>query len=47
MLMAGPAGQQAIECAKAAGIFVIKEAFADRAYESDGRLRSVNCPGPC
>ena len=45
MLMAGPAGQQAIECAKAAGIFVIKEAFADRAYESDGRLRSRDLPG--
>ena len=45
MLMAGPAGQQAIECAKAAGIFVIKEAFADRAYESDGRLRSRELPG--
>lgn len=45
MLMAGPAGAAAVECAHAAGIHVILEAFADRAYESDGRLRSRELPG--
>lgn len=45
MLMAGPAGDAASQCASQVGIHVIREAFADRAYEADGRLRSRHLPG--
>lgn len=45
MLMAGPAGRAAVQCAERAGLYVIREAFADRAYEPDGRLRARSLPG--
>lgn len=45
MLMAGPAGAQAVQAAQGEGVHVIREAFADRAYEPDGRLRSRQLAG--
>ncbi len=44
MLMAGPAGSVARECAESHGFFVIAEAFADRAYDPSGQLRARHLP---
>ncbi len=39
------AGSVAVAAARAAGLAVAEEAFADRAYEADGSLRSRALPG--
>lgn len=43
--LVGLAGSALVEAGRAAGIPVLAEAFADRAYEPDGRLRSRSLPG--
>src|SRR3954452_14600078 len=43
--LVGLAGSPALDAARAAGLPVAAEAFADRAYESDGSLRSRRLPG--
>lgn len=45
MLLAGPAGAKARAVADQEGLHVIREAFVDRAYEADGRLRSRQLSG--
>lgn len=45
MLLAGPAGAAAVRCAEDAGLYVVREAFADRAYQADGSLRGRSLPG--
>jgi 5-oxoprolinase (ATP-hydrolysing) subunit A len=51
LLLVGLAGSQLLETGRAAGLRVAAEAFADRAYEPDGSLRSRRyddavLPGP-
>lgn len=41
----GLAGSASIEAAKAAGLAVAEEAFAERAYDGDGRLAPRGTPG--
>jgi UPF0271 protein len=41
----GPPGSAILEAARAAGLAPLAEAFADRAYEPDGALRSRQLPG--
>ncbi len=40
LVLVGPAGSALLEAGRAAGLAVAAEAFADRAYEPDGTLRS-------
>ncbi len=43
--LVGPPGAAVFEAAAAAGLGVIVEGFADRAYEADGTLRARGLPG--
>ncbi len=45
LVMVGQAGSPALEHWRAMGLRCAAEAFADRAYENDGTLRSRNLPG--
>jgi UPF0271 protein len=45
LVLVGFAGSASIEAARAAGLAVAEEAFADRRYEADGSLRSRLRPG--
>lgn len=45
LILVGLAGSALIEAGRAAGLTVAREAFADRAYEADGTLRSRRLPG--
>lgn len=44
LVLVGLAGSVMLEAGRAAGLRVAAEAFADRAYEPDGRLRSRRLP---
>jgi UPF0271 protein len=44
-VLVGLAGSALVDAGRAAGLRVAAEAFADRAYESDGSLRSRRLPG--
>ncbi len=43
--LVGPAGSALVSAARDAGLPWLEEAFADRAYEADGSLRSRRLPG--
>ena len=43
----GLAGSAQVEAGRAVGLQVVEEAFADRAYEADGSLRSRTLEGRC
>ena len=45
LVLVGLAGSVLLEAGRSAGLRVAAEAFADRAYEPDGRLRSRRLPG--
>ena len=45
LVLVGLAGSELVRAGRAAGLRVAEEAFADRAYESDGSLRSRRLPG--
>jgi 5-oxoprolinase (ATP-hydrolysing) subunit A len=45
LILVGLAGSASIAAARAAGLAVAEEAFADRRYEADGSLRSRLLPG--
>ncbi len=45
LALLAPAGSDAIDVARAMGVRVATEAFADRAYEPDGGLASRSLPG--
>jgi UPF0271 protein len=45
LALLAPAGSSAIDVARSMGVHVATEAFADRAYEPDGRLASRAVPG--
>ena len=45
LIVVGLAGSALVAAGRAAGLAVRSEAFADRAYEADGRLRSRRLPG--
>ncbi|GAC1638494.1 MAG: 5-oxoprolinase subunit PxpA [Herpetosiphon sp.] len=45
LILVGLAGSELITAGRAAGLQVAEEAFADRAYEADGSLRSRSQPG--
>jgi UPF0271 protein len=45
LVLVGLAGSVSIEAARAAGLAIAEEAFADRRYEPDGSLRSRLLPG--
>ena len=45
LVLVGLAGSQLLDAGRAEGLSVAGEAFADRAYESDGSLRSRRLPG--
>jgi UPF0271 protein len=45
LIVVGLANSQLIEAGQAAGLVVAREAFADRAYEANGSLRSRRLPG--
>lgn len=45
LLVVGLAGSTMLDVARASGLAVAAEAFADRAYEADGSLRSRRLPG--
>ena len=45
LVLVGLAGSASIAAARAAGLAVAEEAFADRCYEADGSLRSRSRPG--
>jgi 5-oxoprolinase (ATP-hydrolysing) subunit A len=45
LVVVGLAGSVLLETARAIGLAVAAEAFADRAYEADGSLRSRRLPG--
>ena len=45
LVLVGMAGSALVAAGRAAGLAVSAEAFADRAYEPDGRLRSRRLPG--
>jgi UPF0271 protein len=45
LTLVGLAGSQSLRAARAASLPVAAEAFADRAYEADGSLRSRELPG--
>ncbi|MCS6848066.1 MAG: 5-oxoprolinase subunit PxpA [Anaerolineae bacterium] len=44
LALIGLAGSALIEAGEAAGLYVLREAFADRAYERDGSLRDRDLP---
>jgi UPF0271 protein len=44
-VLVGLAGSESLGAGRAAGLRVAAEAFADRAYEADGSLRSRRLPG--
>jgi UPF0271 protein len=44
LLLVGLAGSNLLVAGQAAGLEVVREGFADRAYEADGRLRSRSEP---
>lgn len=45
LILVGLAGSVSVEAARATGLAAAGEAFADRAYEPDGSLRSRSLPG--
>jgi len=45
LVLVGLAGSESLRAARAVGLPVAAEAFADRAYEADGSLRSRELPG--
>jgi UPF0271 protein len=45
LVLVGLAGSVSLDAGRAAGLTVAAEAFADRAYEPDGSLRSRRLPG--
>lgn len=45
LILVGLAGSAMLDAARAEGLHVAAEAFADRAYEADGSLRSRRLPG--
>ncbi|HEX6605483.1 MAG TPA: LamB/YcsF family protein, partial [Chloroflexia bacterium] len=45
LILVGLAGSLMLDAGRAAGLRVAAEAFADRAYEADGTLRSRRLPG--
>lgn len=45
LILVGLAGSALVEAGRQAGLVVAREAFADRAYEPDGMLRSRTLPG--
>ena len=45
LVLVGLAGSVMLDAGRAAGLAVASEAFADRAYEADGSLRSRRLPG--
>src|SRR5437762_10368763 len=45
LILVGPAGSRIVEAGDAAGLRTAAEAFADRAYEIGGSLRSRRLPG--
>lgn len=45
LVLVGLAGSVALDAGRAAGLAVAAEAFPDRAYDADGRLRSRALPG--
>jgi 5-oxoprolinase (ATP-hydrolysing) subunit A len=45
LVMVGQAGSSTLEYWRAMGLRCVGEAFADRAYEKDGKLRSRTLPG--
>lgn len=45
LILVGLAGSALVTAGQAAGLRVAREAFADRAYEADGTLRSRSLPG--
>lgn len=45
LVLVALAGSLAVDAGRAAGLTVAEEAFADRAYEPDGSLRSRSLPG--
>jgi UPF0271 protein len=45
LVLVGLAGSGSVVAGRAAGLAVLEEAFADRAYEPDGSLRSRTLPG--
>lgn len=45
LVMVGQAGSATLQYWRAMGLHCVGEAFADRAYEKDGRLRSRTLPG--
>ena len=45
LILVGLSGSRLLEAGRAAGLTVASEAFADRAYEADGALRSRTLPG--
>jgi len=45
LVLVGLAGSVSLQASRAAGLSVAAEAFADRAYEADGSLRSRRLPG--
>lgn len=45
LILVGLAGSRLIQAGQAAGLRTAAEAFADRAYEADGTLRSRSLPG--
>jgi UPF0271 protein len=44
LALIGLAGSMLIEAGEAVGLYVLREAFADRAYERDGSLRARDLP---
>ena len=45
LILVGLSGSRLLDAGRAAGLRVASEAFADRAYEADGALRSRTLPG--
>ena len=45
LILVGLSGSHLLDAGRAAGLAVASEAFADRAYEADGALRSRSLPG--
>jgi UPF0271 protein len=45
LILVGLAGSALLDAGRAAGLWVVGEAFADRAYEADGSLRTRTLPG--
>ena len=45
LILVGLSGSHLLDAGRASGLAVASEAFADRAYEADGSLRSRTLPG--